>query len=111
MILFNNNSYIAEYFNNYFILIIMYIALSLMFVGIILGRIFQNKIKFSLSPYIMVVICLLLAVLGVELGFNNELLSKFKDIGIVSLLISVLTVLGSCIAAKLFSNIIFKREK
>jgi uncharacterized membrane protein YbjE (DUF340 family) len=77
----------------------MYIALSLMFVGIFIGRGLRNRIKFSLSPYIMVVICLLLAVLGIELGFNKELISKFAGIGLSAFVISLFAVIGSCIAS------------
>lgn len=84
----------------------MYIALSLMFLGIFIGKGLRHSIKFSLSPYIMVVICLLLAVLGVELGFNKELISKFAGIGAGATVIAVLAVFGSCIAAMLFGKFV-----
>ena len=79
----------------------MYIALSLMFIGIFIGRGLRSKVKFSLSPYIMIVICLLLAVLGIELGFNEALVSKFAGIGLSAFIISLFAVIGSCFAARL----------
>ncbi len=80
----------------------MYIALGFMFLGMIIGRFLRNAIKFSLSKFIMFVICLLLFVLGIELGFNDELISKFAQIGAAASIISFLGIIGSCIAASIF---------
>lgn len=81
-----------------------------MFVGVLLGRLLRGKIRFSLSPYILIVISLLLALLGIELGFNEQLLSKFKDIGVSSIVISSFSVIGSCIAAFFFGKLM-KEER
>lgn len=88
----------------------MYTAIIIMFVGMLLGRLLRGTVKFSLSPYIMVVICLLLFVLGLEIGFNEKLLSEFAHIGTASALISVLAVIGSAVAAGLFWRFIKKGE-
>lgn len=88
----------------------MYIALSCMFVGILTGRLARSKVRTDLSPLILAVICLLLFVLGLELGFNEELLSKFSHIGITAAVSAVTAVAGSCIAAKLFYSFIMKNE-
>ena len=79
----------------------MYIALGLMFVGLFCGRVLQAKIRIGISPLVMVVICLLLFILGLELGYNDNLISKFASIGTASSVIAVCAVLGSCLAAKL----------
>ncbi|MBR5856469.1 MAG: LysO family transporter [Bacteroidales bacterium] len=79
----------------------MYIALALMFVGIFVGRALRSHIKRSVQPVVMVVICLLLFVLGMELGYNDELVTKFASIGLVSSILAIFAVLGSCLAAKL----------
>ena len=82
----------------------MYIALFIMFAGIIAGRFLREIVNFSLSPYIMAVICILLFVLGLQLGGNDKLLSEFTHIGFAAIVISVFAVLGCGIAAKLFYN-------
>lgn len=87
----------------------MYIALSCMFIGVIVGWGLRRVVKFSISPAIMVVICLLLFVLGMELGLNKELVSKFAHIGVSALVISVLAVAGSCFTAKFFYRYIVKK--
>ena len=87
----------------------MYIALGLMFVGILLGALTRNMFKIKLSGAIMVVICLLLFVLGLELGHNKELLSSFTTIGVSAIAISVLAVTGSCITGGLVYKFIYKK--
>lgn len=84
----------------------MYIALGIMFLGILVGRLLGNKVKFSVSPYIMAVIVLLLFVLGLELGYNVELVSKFASIGYVAVVIAFFAVLSSCVAAGLLYRFI-----
>ncbi len=88
----------------------MYTAITIMFIGMVLGRLLRSTIKFSLSPYIMFVICMLLFVLGLEIGFNDKLLSEFAHIGTSALVISILAVLGSALAAGIFWHFIKKGE-
>lgn len=89
----------------------MYIALGLMFVGIFVGRLLQNKISRSVSPLILIVICLLLFILGMELGYNDNLLSKIGSIGTISVVIALSSLLGSCVAAKILYKYIFKNNQ
>ena len=89
----------------------MYIALFIMFVGIIIGRLLREVVKFSLPPYIMAVICILLFVLGLELGGNDKLLSEFTHIGFAAIVISSFAVIGCGVAAKLFYNYINRGGK
>jgi uncharacterized membrane protein YbjE (DUF340 family) len=53
---------------------------------------------------------MLLFVLGLEIGFNDKLLSEFAHIGTSALVISILAVLGSAIAAGIFWHFIKKGE-
>ena len=76
----------------------------------VLGRLLRGTVKFSLSPFIMAVICILLFVLGLEIGFNEKLLSEFAHIGTASALISVLAVIGSVVTAALFWRFIKNGE-
>ena len=88
----------------------MYIALGLMFVGLFVGRLLQKRVKIGISPLIMAVICLLLFILGLELGYNDNLISKFASIGTASSVIAVCAVLGSCFAAKILYKYISKEN-
>lgn len=80
-----------------------------MFIGMAAGMLLRNVVKFSLSGFIMFIVCLLLFVLGIELGFNEELISKFAQIGVSASIIAVFAVLFSCIAASFFFRHIVKR--
>ena len=88
----------------------MYTAISIMFVGMVVGRMLRGKVGFSLSPYIMAVICLLLFVLGLEIGFNEKLLSEFAHIGTSAVLISSLAVVGSVVAAGIFYRFVIRKK-
>lgn len=89
----------------------MYAALLIMFAGMVAGRLLRGRVNFSLSSYIMVVICLLLFVLGLELGFNEGLLAEFAHIGFSAIVIALLAVAGCCVAAKMFYNYMKGREE
>ena len=88
----------------------MFTAITIMFIGMLLGRLLRSTVKFSLSPYIMVVICLLLFVLGLEIGFNEKLLAEFAHIGTSAMVISTMAVVGSVVAAGIFYRIIRRRD-
>lgn len=87
----------------------MYTALAFMFIGMAVGILLRKVVQFSLSAFIMLIVCLLLFVLGIELGFNEELVSKFAQIGLSASIIAVFAVLCSCIAASLFFRYVVKR--
>ncbi len=89
----------------------MYVALAFMVAGILCGRLLRERVKPRLSGFIFAVVCLLLFVLGVELGQNEELVSKFATIGVSASLISISGVVGSCIAASIFYRYIVKGGK
>lgn len=89
----------------------MFIAILLMVVGIVVGRLLRKGIRISLSPVIMLVISLLLFVLGLELGFNENLVSQFTKLGVSAIVIALLSVLGSCIAAWFFYRMTVERRK
>ncbi len=88
----------------------MYIALALMFLGLLLGRLLGGVVKMDLSKCILVVISLLLMVLGIELGFNEQLVSRFAHIGVSAAVLSLCAVLGSCVTAGIFYKYISRRE-
>lgn len=87
-------------------------ALSIMIAGVFLGRLFRRGFKLSLSISIMAVISLLLFFLGLELGYNDKLVSQFASLGVTAMVIALFAVLGSCIAALFFFRLtVGRREK
>ena len=88
----------------------MYTAIIIMFVGMVIGRLLRGLVKFSLSPFIMAVICMLLFVLGLEIGFNEKLLSEFAHIGTSAVVISTLAVVGSVVAASIFYKFVIRKK-
>lgn len=105
-------SYFAsKNYNRYIVssILLMYTALAFMFIGMAVGILLRKVVQFSLSAFIMLIVCLLLFVLGIELGFNEELVSKFAQIGLSASIIAVFAVLCSCIAASLFFRYVVKR--
>lgn len=89
----------------------MFVALLFMVIGIFFGRLLREYVKFSISPYIMVAICALLFVLGLEIGLNENLISKFAQLGLSAIVVSFLCVAGSCVTALLFSKMVLRKGR
>ena len=79
----------------------MFIVLGFMFVGIVAGYLFRNrKIRFQ-NGVILTLIWVLLFLLGLEVGMNDNVVRKFASIGLEAAVIAVAATLGSIVAAKL----------
>lgn len=79
----------------------MFIVLSFMFAGITLGYLFRNhNIRFQ-NGIILTLIWVLLFLLGVEVGVNESVVSKFASIGLEAAVIAAAATVGSIVAAKL----------
>ncbi len=72
--------------------------------GVLIGYIFRNKNMKWISNIITVLIWMLLFILGVEVGGNEDIISGLHTIGIEALMITIAAVLGSVIGAKLLWN-------
>lgn len=75
-----------------------------MFAGLLAGYGLRNRLRINFSPLVLAAVCLLLFVLGLELGGNGELLARFARIGGTAAVLAVSAVAGSCLAAKVFSR-------
>ncbi len=73
----------------------MLIVIGILFVGVLSGYLIQKKKTFNLNKPIMILICILLFILGVEVGENKTILQNFDTIGIEALIITGGAVLGS----------------
>ena len=70
----------------------------IMVAGIAIGYVFRTKTQWA-KKALMPLICLLLLLLGMEVGGNERLMQAWTTIGIDALIIALGTVLGSCVAA------------
>ena len=89
----------------------MFIVLAFMFVGIVAGYLFRNrKIRFQ-NGLILTLIWVLLFLLGLEVGMNDNVVNKFASIGLEAAVIALAATLGSVVAAKLLWGSMKNHEK
>jgi len=79
----------------------MFIVLAFMFVGIVVGYLFRKRKISFLNGLILTLIWLLLFLLGLEVGMNDNVVRKFASLGLEAAIIAVAATLGSVLAAKL----------
>ncbi len=84
----------------------MLVVIGFLIVGVAVGFFIQKKKAVNVSPLIMVFICSLLFILGVEVGENETILKNFNTIGIDALIITGGAVLGSILLAWLLWYIV-----
>jgi len=79
----------------------MFIVLAFMFVGIVTGYLFRSrKIRFQ-NGVILTLIWVLLFLLGLEVGLNDNVVKKFASLGLEAAIIAAAATFGSVLAAKL----------
>ncbi len=88
----------------------MFVVISLMFSGILIGYIFKNTNLKFINKIITVLIWSLLFLLGIEVGGNQEIIEGLHTIGIEALIITVAAVLGSVVGALILWKWIKKRN-
>lgn len=79
----------------------MYLVIGLMFSGIFIGYILRNKNLRFINKVIIALIWILLFLLGIDVGNNQEIINGLFTIGVEALIVSVAAVLGSVIGAML----------
>lgn len=89
----------------------MFIVIAFMFIGGILGYILRRRNTGYTSKAIMILICLLLLLLGIEVGQNPEIINGISTIGVEALTITIAAVAGSAIMSLLLWNYIKSRKK
>lgn len=89
----------------------MFIVIGLMLVGVFVGFIFRGKKLHRISHVIMALICLLLFLLGMEVGGNQQLINSLHIIGIEAILITIAALLGSVLCAKALWQWVNKKER
>ena len=82
----------------------MIVTIGILLAGFLFGLWLKGRVKFPTSAITMASICLLLFILGLEIGGNRELLSNLPTMGLTALIVSVLAILGSVTLARMFTK-------
>ncbi|MFI3261736.1 MAG: LysO family transporter [Rikenellaceae bacterium] len=88
----------------------MFKILTIMAIGVILGRMLKSKNLEFVNKLVSVLIWLLLLLLGISVGANDKVMSSLDTIGISALILSSLATLGSCVAAWALYKFVFKAK-
>lgn len=88
----------------------MFITLSFIFAGIPIGLLLRNKQSFVHIIGILTTwsVYLLLFVLGLSLGGNDEVFARIPTLGLRSLIVTIFAILGSIICANLVGRLLLK---
>lgn len=89
----------------------MLTVIGLMFGGILLGYTIKNYHLKFLNTIITMLIWILLFILGIEVGSNQQIINGLATLGIEAIVITIAAVLGSCIAAWFLWYTLYKRKK
>lgn len=77
----------------------IFIILGLMSGGIYVGYLLRGKRLHFIHKIMLPLICALLFLLGVEVGFNDAIIKNFRNIGIEAAALAAAAVLGSALMA------------
>lgn len=87
----------------------MFKIIGIIVIGVLVGRVFENKLNpKKVSKVLTAIICLLLLVLGVSVGANDDIVSNLDTLGYNALVIALGSVLGSVIIALFLNKIILR---
>ena len=77
----------------------MFTVIGIMFVGIALGYLLRCQSLPWINKAITALIWLLLFLLGIEVGHNEQIIRSLPTLGLEAFSIAIVCVLGSCLAA------------
>lgn len=89
----------------------MYIIIGLMLTGMLLGFLLRKQKLSGIHKVITVLIWLLLFLLGIEVGGNQEIINGLHTIGLEAIVITVAAVLGSVTAAWGLWYVLYKKNR
>lgn len=95
----------------YYICRVMWITLGLLILGIVLGMFLRGHNGKWVSAVVMATVCILLFVMGVRVGLNEEIIGAIKSTGVISAILFVFGT-GTCIILTwLFTKYVIDRKK
>lgn len=77
----------------------MFTVIGIMFIGIGLGYLLRRQSLPWINQVITALIWLLLFLLGIEVGHNEQIIRSLPTLGLEAFIIAIGCVLGSCVAA------------
>lgn len=87
----------------------MFEIIGLFVFGILIGRLLKNiKVLCRFSSYVNITVCLLIMVLGISVGANEYVVSEFKKISIISLILAFGGIIGSMFGAAFIGKVLSK---
>ncbi|MFR9523745.1 MAG: LysO family transporter [Rikenellaceae bacterium] len=90
----------------------MFIVLGIIILGILIGtQIRSSKAPSIISKLLNAIIYLLLLVMGIAVGGNEQIVNNLPTIGLKALIITAGAVLGSAIFAAVLYRYLFKNRK
>lgn len=89
----------------------MFKVIGLMLAGICIGFLIRKKRITPIHNIITVLIWVLLFILGIEVGSNQEIINGLTTLGMEALVITLGAILGSCIAAWGLWYFLYKKKK
>ena len=90
----------------------MFTVIGIMFAGIGIGYLTRRQSLPWINKVITALIWLLLFLLGIEVGHNEQIIRSLPTLGIEAFSIAIVCVLGSCITAwALWKHINSKKEE
>lgn len=90
----------------------MFTVIGVMFIGIGIGYLLRHQSLPWIQKGITLLIWLLLFLLGIEVGQNEQVIRSLPTLGLEALIIAIACVLGSCICAWiLWKQVTRKKEE
>ena len=88
----------------------MFTIIGLMLTGMLLGYLLRKRDLKKIHQIITLLIWLLLFILGIEVGSNEQLLKGLQTIGLEAVILTLGGTLGSVIAAWALWRALYKRK-
>ena len=88
----------------------MFTIIGLMLTGMLLGFLLRKQQLSGIHKIITVLIWLLLFLLGIDVGGNQEIINGLHTIGMEAIVITLAAVLGSVTAAWALWYVLYKRK-
>lgn len=88
----------------------MFTIIGLMLTGMLLGYLLRKRDLKKIHPIITLLIWLLLFILGIEVGSNEEIIRGLHTIGYEAVVLTLGGTLGSVIAAWALRRALYKRK-
>jgi len=89
----------------------MWITLGLLILGILVGMFFRGRNGKWVSAVVMATVCILLFIMGVRVGLNDEIIGAIKSTGVISTVLFVFGTGTSIVLTWLFTKYVIDRKK